>query len=284
MKGFDYFQPGRLEEAYGLMETLGAEAGYIAGGTDILVRMKQKIIAPPALISLRRIEELARMGRDRGLLLGSMTPLRALEKSEEIAASHPCLSQAVGSLANPQIRNVATVGGNLCNAAPSADCAPPLMVLGATLTIGGPGGERTLPVEDFFEGPGRTVLRREEILTGIAIPERVPGTGSAFLKLGRVSQDIAVINAAALVIMEGGVCRTCRLAVGAVAPTPLRLRGVERLVEGRRPDPELLAEVERGVRGEVNPITDVRSTEEYRREVSGVLLRRALEQAVRDVR
>jgi len=158
------------------------------------------------------------------------------------------------------------------------------MVLGATLTIGGPGGERTLPVEDFFEGPGRTVLRREEILTGIAIPERVPGTGSAFLKLGRVSQDIAVINAAALVIMEGGVCRTCRLAVGAVAPTPLRLRGVERLVEGRRPDPELLAEVERGVRGEVNPITDVRSTEEYRREVSGVLLRRALEQAVRDVR
>jgi carbon-monoxide dehydrogenase medium subunit len=148
------------------------------------------------------------------------------------------------------------------------------------LSVEGPGGKRDIPVERFFVGPGRTCLDPTEVLTGISIPVRTPGISSAFLKLGRVSQDIAVVNAAAMVHMEKGVCRQCRLAVGAVAPVPLRLRKVEPMLEGRRVEPGLLEQVSKEVEQEVKPITDVRSTEAYRRVVSGVLIKRAIQRAV----
>jgi carbon-monoxide dehydrogenase medium subunit len=281
MKKFDYYMPESLQEAYGLMEKQKGRARYIAGGTDVIVRIKQRAIEPEALISLRHIGDLTGVHWNGGLRLGSMTVFRDIERDEEIARVFPALHQAVSVLANPQVRNVATLGGNLSNAAPSADCAPPLLVLGATAEIEGPGGSREVPMEAFFKGPGETCMDETELLRSVVVPGREKGGGTAFLKTGRVSQDIALINAAAYVVMEGSVCRTCRLAAGAVAPVPLRLEKAEKAVEGREVTPDLLEEVKGLVEAEVSPITDVRTTADYRRIMSGVLIKRALLQAVR---
>lgn len=282
MKKFDYYQPQNLKEAYGLMEKKGGSARYIAGGTDIIWRIKQGVIQADALISLRRIESLGGISLNGGLTLGSMALFRDIERESAIVSGYPSLAQAVSVLANPQVRNVATVGGNLCNGAPSADCAPPLMVLEAVLTLEGPGGKREVAIGDFFTGPGETCMERTEVLTLIKVPEMAPNSGTIFLKKGRVSQDIAIVNAAALLVMEGKVCRKCRLAVGAVAPVPLRLTDVEELVEGQELTPDLLDRVGEMVEDAVSPITDVRSTEEYRRSMSGVLVKRAIK-AVHEV-
>jgi len=279
MKKFDYHMPESLAEAYGLMEKLKGNARYIAGGTDVVVRVKQRAIEPDALISLRNIPELSGVHWNGGLRLGSMTLFRDMERDQDLAGAYPALVQAVRVLANPQVRNVATVGGNLANAAPSADCAPPLLVLEAVLTLEGPGGTREVPLEEFFTGPGQTCLETAEIIKSIAVPALEKGAGTAFLKTGRVSQDIALINAAALVVMDGGVCTRCRLSAGAVAPVPLRLKGAEKAVEGQEITPDLLEKVKGIVEEEVSPITDVRSTADYRRIMSGVLAKRAIVQA-----
>ena len=280
MKRFEYYKPKSLREAYALMEKHQGRARYIAGGTDVMVRINQKTLHPDALVSLRGLEELKGIGQNGGITLGSMTLLRDIERDFLIARHYPALTRAVAWLANPQIRNVATIGGNLCNAAPSADGAPPLMVAEATLTIEGPEGTRDVPVEDFFTGPGGNCMEPWEILKTIHLPKLPDRTGTAFLKLGRTRQDLAIVNASALLVMENGVCKKCRLAIGAVAPVPLRLKKVEEMVEGRKIDSDLLHHVGTTVEKEVRPITDVRSTEEYRRTVSGVLVRRAIGQAL----
>ena len=283
MKKFDYYQPETLKEAYRLMEKSKGGAKYIAGGTDLIGNIKKGVIQPDALVSLKRIKELSGTSQNKDLVLGSMTRLRDIERDPRIAQKYPALVQAVKALATPQIRNVATIGGNLCNSAPSADCAPPLLVMEASLTLEGPGGAREVPIEDFFKGPGQTCIEAPEILTTISIPPSSEATIIAFLKLGRVSTDIAVVNAAALVVMDKKKFRQCRLAVGAVAPVPLRLKKVEKLIEGEEIGPELLDRVGQMVEQEVSPITDVRSTEEYRRIMSGVLIKRAIQQALENM-
>ena len=282
MNKYDYHMPESLKEAHGLMEKSKGGARYIAGGTDVMVRVRQGALEPDALISLRHIGELEGIHWNGGLRLGSMTRFRDLERDKTLERTYAALSQAVRVLANPQVRNVATIGGNLANAAPSADCAPPLLVLEAGCLVEGPGGERTVPVDAFFQGPGETCMDGTEMLKAIEIPGLEKGAGTAFAKAGRVSQDIALINAAALVVLEGGLCRTCRLAAGAVAPVPLRLKRAEEAVTGQEITPELLDRVKGLVEEEVSPITDVRSTADYRRIMSGVLVKRAIEQAVRD--
>jgi len=281
MKKFDYYQPKSLREAYGLMEKQKGEARYIAGGTDIIWRVKQGLIQADALISLRGIEGLDGIRLNGHLTLGSMVLFRTVERSADLARACPSLAQAVSVLANPQVRNIATIGGNLCNGAPSADCAPPLMALEAVLTLEGPGGKREVPIGAFFKGPGETCMDKTEVLTQITIPEMAADSGAVFLKKGRVSQDISIVNAAALLVMEGKVCRKCRLVVGAVAPVPLRLTDVEKMVEGQEVGPELLDRVGNRVEQAVSPITDVRSTEEYRRALSAALVKRAIQQAHR---
>ncbi|HIJ36450.1 MAG TPA: 2Fe-2S iron-sulfur cluster binding domain-containing protein [Deltaproteobacteria bacterium] len=283
MKKYEYHQPQTLAEAHGIMARLKGRAKYIAGGTDLMIRVKHRIIEPEALISLRGVEELRGFEYKGSLRFGSMTLFRELERNALIAERFQALAGAVSVLANPQVRNVATVGGNLCNAAPSADCAPPLMVMDAILTLEGTGGVRQAPVADFFTGPGKSCLEPDEILSFITIPEMEPHTGMAFFKIGRVSQDIAVVNAAALVVMEGKTCRKARIAVGAVAPTPLRIARAEEFLEGKKLTSETLEEMAGIVESEVRPITDVRSTETYRRTVSGVLVKRAVTQALKNL-
>ncbi len=283
MKKYDYFQPESLKEAYDLMEKLRGHAHYIAGGTDIIVRIRQKAISPDALISLRSISDLTGIHHNGGLSLGSMTRFRDVERDATITQNYPALARAASLLASPQIRNVATVGGNICNSAPCADSVPPLMVMGARLILEGPGGQREMPMDNFFKGPGESCMEDVEILREIRVPDiRQQGmrTGTAFLKSGRVAQDLSIVSAAALVSMEGKVCRKCRLAAGSVAPVPLRLRRTESLLEGERISPDLLARIAEMAAQEVSPITDIRSTEDYRRTVAGVLIRRAIEEAI----
>ncbi len=280
MKKFEYYQPESLPEAFTLMEKFKGRAGYIAGGTDVIAGIKQKVVQPDALISLRGIGALKNIRHNGGLSLGSMTLLRDIERDSRILRGCPGLVQAVSVLANPQIRNVATIGGNLCNAAPSADCAPPLMVMDGSLILEGPGGQREVLIDDFFKGPGENCLDGAEVLTEIHIPGKTDHTGMGFLKVGRVAQDIAIVNTAALLVMDKKKCKKCRLAVGAVAPVPVRLKKVEKTIEGEKIGPELLDHIVKMVEQEVSPITDVRSTEDYRRIMSGVLVKRAIEQAL----
>jgi carbon-monoxide dehydrogenase medium subunit len=283
MKKFDYHRPQTLKEAFRLMEKYKGRARYIAGGTDIIVRVKKGVAQPDALVSLRGINELRGVERGRGLTFGSMTLVRELESDPVFSTDFPALARAAAVLASPQIRNVATVGGNLANAAPSADCAPPLLTLEAQLTLEGPGGKREVSIDEFFQGPGRTCCDAIEIITRITVPAPANKTGMAFLKTGRVNQDIALANAAALLVMENSVCRKCRLAVGAVAPVPLRLKTVESAIEGRKIDDELLGQIGAMVEHEISPITDVRTTEDYRRVVTGVMVGRAIRQALQNV-
>jgi CO/xanthine dehydrogenase FAD-binding subunit len=281
MKKFDYHQPETLKDAYSLMEKSKGQAKYIAGGTDLIVNIKNRVIQPDALISLKRIKELTGISQNKDVVMGSMTLLRDIERDSHIGQDYPALAQAVNALSTPQIRNIATVGGNICNAAPSADCAPPLLVMEASLTLEGPGGQREVAIEDFFKGPGQTCMDTIEILNKIRIPPPGENTTMVFLKVGRVSTDIAVVNAAACFTMKKKVCMKCRLAVGAVAPVPLRLRSVEKIIEGQEISPELLQRAGKMAEEEVKPITDVRSTEEYRRIMSGVLTKRAIEEAMK---
>jgi carbon-monoxide dehydrogenase medium subunit len=280
MQKFAYFQPESLPQAFRTMEQFKGAAEYIAGGTDILIRIKQKTVAPQALISLQKINTLRGISQNEDLVLGSMTLLRDIEQAADLKAKYPALPQAAALLANPQVRNVATIGGNLCNAAPSADCVPPLLALGAVAVLEGPGGRREIPLDDFFSGPGETCKDLLEILTCIRIPEPPAGALSAFLKTGRVHQDIAKVNAAVLLVMENKICRECRLAVGAVAPVPLRLKRIEQILPGRAIEPDLLEEAAAMAREDVAPITDTRSSAEYRRELTGVLVKRAILKAL----
>ena len=285
MKRYEYYQPQSLDEAFGLMEKYEGRARYVAGGTDAMIRVKQNIWQPEALISLRWIADLCGIKKTgsfkaRVLRIGSMTLWQEIETDPLVASHCPALADAAPMVANPQIRNVATVGGNLCNAAPSADGAPPLMVMEAVLIIEGPHGEREVPISEFFKGPGQHCMQPDEVLTAIVIPELPMHTGMAFLKSGRVTQDIAVANVAVCIEMADGICKKCRVAAGAVGPVPMELQGVESFVEGKEITQDLLLEIQDKAAGEVTPITDVRSTENYRRTITGVMVKRALEQAL----
>jgi len=283
MKKFDYYQANSLKEAYQIMDSFDGRIHYVAGGTDLFIRIHQGTIEPDALISLRGIKGLSGISLNKSLSIGSMTLLRDIERNAQIRQAYPVLSQAVWWLASPQIRNVATVGGNLANSAPSADCAPPLLVLGAELTIEGPNIKRKIPIEEFFTGPGENCLNKKEVLTQIEIPAITSKAGMSFLKIGRVIRDLAISNVAALLVLENRTCRKIRLAAGAVAPIPVRLRSVEEMMIGEKITPKLLDQVKKKAQQEVCPISDVRSSVQYRREVTGVLVRRAIEQAIQNI-
>ncbi len=279
MKRFEYLRPRAIEEAFELKERYGKEAEYIAGGTDILIKIKKRAISPSTLISLRNIDKLKGIKENGELVIGSMTTLRELEKHSTIKERYPCLWNAVYQLANPQIRNMATIGGNIGNAAPSADSAPPLMVLDAELEILGKGGKRVISISDFFKGPGVTALQGGEIISAFIIGKDKARGVSSFFKLGRLSMDIAIVNAASWMRVEDNICKECRISVGAVAPTPLRLREVEEMLLGNKIDRDLLEAIGEKAEELVSPITDVRATEEYRRHMAGVLVKRVLEDA-----
>jgi CO/xanthine dehydrogenase FAD-binding subunit len=269
MKTEVYHRPTRLEDAVRLVTTR-ENARYIAGGTDLLVG---GVTPPKRLVSLRSVPELRGVEPGR---IGAATTIGALTRNADLARDYPVLIQAARRLGSEQIRNQATVGGNLCRAAPCADTAPPLLVLEATLEIAGEEDTREVPIDEFFRGPGVTCLEKGEVLTSIHLPPPREGAVGVFLKKGRVRMDLSLASVAVLLEAEDGHCRRVRLAAGSVAPVPMRLREVEEVLEGEALTDELLEEAGDLAARVVMPITDVRSTEAYRRHVTGVYVKRAI--------
>ena len=279
LQDFTYHEPRSLAEAVSLLETHGSSARVLAGGTDLLVQMKLGKIQPQHLVYISKISELRFLSEDRGLRIGPLIVHRDLETSSVVRERYPALFEAARSVTSVQVRSMGTLGGNLCHASPAADSAPALIALGAQVKIAGGTGNRTLPLEDFFVSPGQTDLKPGELLAEIQVPVSRPASGSAFLKLTRVAADLAKVNAAAFIRREKDVCQECRIASGAVAPKPVRLKKTEEILQGKRFEENLCRLAGETAAEEIHPITDIRSTAWYRREVIKVLVRDALKQA-----
>ena len=276
MKRFDYFKPRSLEEALRLKETT-PDAWFIAGGTDLLVKIKDNEIQTSALISLRSIQELSSAEVNKVARIGALTTINDLIKNPALCENFLLLVDAAKQLGSVQIRNTATIGGNLCNCSPAADTALPLLVLDAKVRLQSIQDSREMRLSEFFMGPGESCLSSDEIMTDILLEPFPPSAKAAFLKIGRVKMDLAIASVALLLEMEGERCRKVRIAAGSVAPVPLRLSKVEELLEGEPVSKELVTEAQKMASEVVAPITDIRASEEYRRHIVGVLVRRALE-------
>lgn len=276
MKRFRYYKPSSLDEVWKLKEKI-PEAWFIAGGTDLLVQIKNGEIRPPALISLRSVPSLSALSINKGARIGALTTITRLIQNQDLLAKFPLLGEAARSLGSVQIRNMATVGGNLCNSSPCADMALPLLVLEAKVKLQSARRARTVPLTEFFTGPGQSCLASDEIMTDILLnfPSRKAKT--IFLKKGRVKMDLAIASLAVLLEMDGKRCRKALLAAGSVAPIPLRLSKVEKLLQRADISRELVSKAQKLAAESVAPITDIRATKEHRRHIVSILVKRSLE-------
>lgn len=278
---FEYVRPETVNEACKIHFEESSSA-FLAGGTDLLIQMKRVSKVPKLLIDIKNIKELKQIAIENGRLkIGSLVTLREIEKSDIITQKFNLLSTAASNMGSVQIRNRGTVGGNICNASPGADMLPPLIALGAQVKITGLDGSKTLPLEDFFKGPGETVLNRGQILTEIIIPES-RGKG-AFLKYTVTSVQVAIMNIAVWAdITEDGFCKDIRIAMGAAGPKPLRMKTTEELLKDRRITEELVRKAADVISNEIQPSTRERArvSPEYRRHLSKVLLIQAINSVI----
>jgi len=285
MKTFEYLRPLTIVKACELKDKYGKRARFWAGGTDLLLQWQEDIVSLDYCIDLSFIPELDFIRKDSdGVSIGSLTKAASIETSSKLAHSLSIIREAAGELATPQIRNTATIGGNICRAAPSADLATPLLVLGAEMKLVSASGERWVAMDEFFLNLNHTALEESELLAEIKVPIPSAETASCFLKIGRTVIDIAIVNMSAKMAMdEKGTLSDVRIAFGAVAPTPLRIKSAEQMLLGAdvsRVENALIGEVSNRVAEEIKPITDVRGTAEYRREISRVLTKRAIENII----
>ncbi len=282
MKPFDYFAPATLSEACGILDSHNGDARVVAGGTDLLLKMKTGRAAPKVVVNIKRIPELRGLTFAAQLNLGALTTLEELKRSPIIREHYPALAAAASTMASAQIRNLATVGGNLCNAAPSADLSPILIAMRAVARIAGPGGERRVPLDEFFTGPGTSVLMPGELLVALKIPR--PDGPSLYLKHApRECMDIAVVGVGLAIDVETSRrdVSTARIALGAVAPVPMRALRAEQELNGKQLTPERIARAARIAAEECAPIDDVRGSAWYRRKMVEVMVRRGLETLTR---
>ena len=272
---FEYCEPHTIQEAVSLLATYQGKARVIAGGTDLLVWMKMGRAQPEFVINISRIPALRYLIADRGLRIGALTCFRELEKHGLVQKKYTALFEAASSVTSLQIKNMGTIGGNLCNASPAADSAPPLIAFGTKVKLVEAEKERVVPLEDFFVGNGVTCLSPGEILMEAQIPEPSGPMGSAFIKMGRVAADLAKISIAAMVVRGGDVCKDCGIAMGGVAKTPFRLKRTEAVLRGKRLDQDLVAKACLEGSEEIQPRSR-RSTAFYKKEVTKILIRDAL--------
>ena len=275
---FEYLEPQTIEEA---TELVGSDPDTLlmAGGTDLLVQMKLEHRNPARIVSLGRIAGLNRVDETTGLELGATATIQSIGKTQGVRARYTALSEACHSFSTVQIMVMGTVGGNLCNASPAADTAPALLVFDARVRAVSGSEEREISLDEFFTGPGQTVLETGEILESVLAPLPSENSGSAFLKTARVTADISKVSVAVSIVREGDSVATCRIALGAVAPTPRRTDGAESVLAGSQMSEQAIEATVRRVREEIKPISDVRSTADYRRHVAGVMVGDAIRTA-----
>ena len=283
---FEHLHPASLEEASGMLTKLGAEARIIAGGTDILVKMKLRNLVPRYLVGLGEIPGLEEISYDpeEGLRVGAMATIQALKNASAVKRNCKILHEAATVESSVQIRNMATLGGNIANASPGGDGPLALIVAGASLVLAGPKGRRQVPLEDFCTAPGKTVLEEGELLVEIRVPPMAPGTGVAFLKHALRRADLSIVSTAVLLVMEGDNCTHIRIGLGAVAPIIMRATEAEDMLSGKEIAEDLANEAARAAARQCSPIGDFRSSAKYRRRSIIDATRSAILQAVRDAK
>ena len=287
MRPFDYYAPRTTLEAVALLRELGEFARPIAGGTDLVVQMKEgrtRFHYPDMVISLAAISEM--QGVDfhaaEGLRIGAGTRLADIAGSSVVRERYPALAEGAGVVGSIQTMNMGTIGGNVCNAAPSADTAPALLAYEAQAIIVGRDGRRSMPIGDFFRGPGITALEPGELLAEIRLPAPPPNTGGTYRRhTPRKQMDIAVVGVAAIITVDSGTISRARIALGAVGPTPLRARQAEAALEGAHPGDDAFARAAEAAATECRPISDVRGSAEFRGHLVRVMTERLVREAVR---
>jgi carbon-monoxide dehydrogenase medium subunit len=286
VKEFEYLEPKSLQQALEWLNTYRGRARILAGGTDLYLRLRKGVFLPDHVIDLKRVPDLDYMtpNREGGVQIGPTALQESVARSLLIQHMYPALAEAAGWVGSVQTRNRATLIGNLCNASPAADTAPALLSYGAQVKIASIDGERRVPLEEFFIGPGKTVLQDNELVAEIILPAPAPHTGAAFFRRTRTAMDIAVVCGAAMLTVTNGTCQNVRIALGAVGPTPMRAPRAERVLRGQALTEPLLEEASRIASEEARPIDDVRGSAEYRREMVSILTRRGLQQALERAR
>lgn len=285
MKDFEYAAATTVDEAVSLLAARGGKAKILAGGTDILVQLREGLREAELVVDIKKVPELTQMSFDanRGLHLGAAVPCYRIYGDKAVAAAYPALADSARIIGGWQIQSRASIGGNLCNSSPAADSIPSLIALGATCHIAGPQGTRRLPVEEFCTAPGRNVLGRGEFLVSLEFPAPAAHSGSHYLRfIPRNEMDIAVVGAGAWVQLDdaGKIIRTARIGLAAVAPTPKLAAEASAWLAGKPVGADTLTKAGELARKVATPISDMRGPAEYRLHLVGVLVERALAKAV----
>lgn len=279
---FEFHAPKTLTEAIALLQSEGPDVRLMAGGTDLLMKIKLGAVKPKSIVSLKSIPGLNAIHFDEqsGLTIGATALLSEVAEHPDILKYYPTVAQAARATANVQVRNMGTVVGNLCNASPAADNAPIHLAMCTEVLVEGPDGKRSLPSDQFFRGPGVTALLPAEIVTAVRVPRRPEGAGTAYHSLSaRGKLDCNAVGAAAMVTLRGRVCEDVRFFISACGPTPLRAKNAEAIVRGKELTKELVEQAGSEASAESLPITDLRATADYRTQMVVVLTRRVLEEA-----
>ncbi len=274
MKKFEYLKPDSIKETISILSQYGGKAQILNGGTDLIVGMRDKIIQPEYVVDIKAILEIDKItySEQEGLNIGATVTLNKISDSKIVQNHYPILSKACKTVGSYQVRNRATLVGNICNASPAADTTPPLLVLDAKVNIVGPDGEKTVLLNQFFMGVKKNILKKGEIVTSVTVPHVEDEWTGVYLKQGR-RKDVDLATVGVAVVCIGG---EIRIALGAVAPTPVRAFKTEELLKGKIMDEALLEKTAKFVLTEVSPISDVRSSQEYREEIIKALVRRAI--------
>jgi len=277
MRDFDLLLPESVAEVVDLLTRHKNNAAILAGGTDLLIALKFDY-AVDNVISLAPVPGLAELTFDpeNGLVIGAKVTVADILKSQVVKKNYPALWQAAKVFATPQLRNTATVLGNVLRASPAGDCSLALLALGGSMLLKNSRGEREVDIDNFWISYGVTARQDDELATALKIPPPADGQKSAFRRMTRTTEDLSKISAAVSLKMDGGTCQTARVAMGCVGPTLVRLPGVEKILEGAEISPEILQEIVAATAAEINPIDDKRSSAEYRLKVAGVLVKRVI--------
>lgn len=281
MEAFDYLKPETVAECIALLTQYKGKARVIAGGQSLIPMLRSNLVTPAYLIGLEAISELRNIQPlDGGLRIGAMSSHLEVATSELVKERAPILSEAESILGSPAVRNLGTIGGNLCHNETGADPPPTLVALGATAVMSGPAGERRLPIENFFKGFLETVLEEDELLTYIDVPASFPGMASAYIKYSLRAVDRATVGVAVVLSMDGKKCKDARLALGGVAPVPFRSKEAEAVLKGNILTESIFERAARIAMAEARPISDAHASADYRRQMTAVFVRRALKKAL----
>lgn len=283
---FQYFEPRALEKAVEILAMRGTRAKVLAGGVDLVPSMRRCEIKPEYVVNIQRIPGLDYIEGDgaQGLRIGALTRLRSIEASRAIQKDYIALYEAVHQIRSVQVKSMGTAVGNLCVATPASDVAAALFALGAKLRIVSSAPERAIPIENFFIGVNQTILQPGEIVSEVLLPRPPAKTGGAFLKLVRTAVDIAKVNVAVMITLTDDTCQEAKIALGSVAPTVVRAKKAEAILKGQKLESEVILAAAKVAAQEIRPITDIRSTAEYRKKTTQILVRRAIEKALERAR